>query len=67
MTTQEFLSSLGTSWKVSEEYKALLMTFMQACDLVKFAKHAPPKEEAQGALNAAKQFVEGTKGEHVHI
>ena len=67
MTTQEFLGSLGTSWKVSEDYKALLMTFMEACDLVKFAKHAPAKDEAEAVLTTAKKFIEGTKGEDVHI
>jgi len=67
MTTQEFLSSLGTSWKASGDHKELLMTFMEACDLVKFAKHAPSKEEAGAVLTTAKKFIEGTKGEDVHI
>jgi hypothetical protein len=61
MTTQEFLGSLGSSWKVSEDYKGLLMTFMEACDLVKFAKHAPTKDEADAVFMTAKKFVEGTR------
>jgi len=64
MTTQEFLASLGSSWSVSEEYKTLLSAFMEACDLVKFAKHTPSKEEVESAFTAAEKFIEGT---HAHI
>ena len=67
MTTQEFLSGLGTSWKVSEDYKELLKNFLETCDLVKFARHAPSKDEADAALAAAKRFLEGTKIEDVRI
>ena len=65
MTTQEFLASLGVSWKVSEDYKGLLMTFMGSCDLVKFAKHAPSKLETDAVLITAKQFIEGTIIAHI--
>lgn len=64
MTTQEFLASLGGSWKISDAYKELLKVFMEACDLVKFAKHTPSKEEINSVFTTAKKFVEETKGEY---
>jgi hypothetical protein len=64
MTTQEFLASLGGSWKISDAYKELLKIFMEACDLVKFAKHAPLKEEINSVFTTAKKFVEETKDEY---
>ena len=65
MTTQEFLASLGGSRKISAEYQELLKVFMEACDLVKFAKHAPLKEEIDSVFTTAKKFIEETKGEFV--
>lgn len=67
MTTQEFLSSLGNSWKIFGEYRELLRIFMEACDLVKFARHAPSKDEIDSVFNAAKKFIEETKGEYVPV
>ena len=64
MTTQEFLTSMGTSRKISDAYKELLKIFMEACDLVKFAKHAPSREEIDSMFTTAKNFVEGS---HVSI
>jgi len=69
MTTQEFLASLGDLWKISGGYyKELLKVFMEACDLVKFAKHTPSKEEIESIYTTAKKFIEETKaGGNVHI
>lgn len=64
MTTQEFLASLGGSWKISGGYKELLKVFMEACDLVKFAKHTPSKEEMESIYITAKKFIEETKAEY---
>ena len=63
MTTQEFLMSLGDSRKISAGYKELLKVFMEACDLVKFAKHAPAKDETESVFTTAKKFIEETKEE----
>lgn len=64
MTTQEFLASLSDSWKISAGYKELLRIFMEACDLVKFAKHAPSRDEIESIFTTAKKFIEETKGEY---
>lgn len=61
MTTQEFLASLGGSKKFSSEYKALLKTFMEACDLVKFAKYMPARIDIEAVFDTAKKFIEETK------
>lgn len=67
MTTQEFLSSLGASWKIFAGYKELLKAFMEACDLVKFARHTPSREEIDSVFTSAKKFIEETKGEYVPV
>jgi hypothetical protein len=64
MTTQEFLAGIGFSRKISDVYKGLLKTFMEACDLVKFAKHAPSKPEVEEVFTTAKKFIEETQGEY---
>jgi hypothetical protein len=42
------------------EKKALLKDFMEACDMVKFAKHMPVSEETEAIYSTAKRFVEDT-------
>lgn len=37
-----------------------LIRFLQACDLVKFARFAPPEEETEEALGAVRKMVEDT-------
>jgi len=61
MTTQEFLRSLGDSSKLQAAHKDLLVTFMEACDLVKFAKYRPARNDIEGVFNTAKQFIEESK------
>ncbi len=61
MTTEEFLASLKDSIILSYEQKGLLKEFMEACDLVKFAKYAPAKKEIEGVLVTARNFIEETK------
>jgi hypothetical protein len=67
MTTQEFLASLGDSSKLSGAYKELLKAFMEACDMVKFAKHAPSRAEIDSVFMSAKKFIEETKDIHSPI
>jgi hypothetical protein len=62
MTTQEFLGSLQAAGQLPAEYKGLLKEFMEACDLVKFAKYLPVKKEAESVLVTARNFIDGTKG-----
>lgn len=67
MTTQEFLDSLSKSPKLSGEYKDLLKIFMEACDLVKFAKYKPDRAGIESVFETAKNFILETKDKDVHI
>lgn len=62
MTTEEFLNSLKDTSRLSLEQKGLLGEFLNACDLVKFAKYAPSRPEADTVFETAKKFIEETKG-----
>ena len=61
MTTQEFLMSLGGSSKLKAAHKDLLVIFMEACDLVKFAKYKPARNDIESVFNTAKKFIEESK------
>ncbi|MFH1189639.1 MAG: hypothetical protein V1682_02985 [Candidatus Omnitrophota bacterium] len=61
MTTEEFLNSLGDSAKLALHHKDLLRGFMNACDLVKFAKYRPTGEETGNLYETAVNFVNETK------
>lgn len=70
MTTQEFLISLsapytgmvqGGSLKLQIAHKELLVMFMEACDLVKFAKYNPARNDIESVFNTAKKFIEESK------
>ena len=61
MTTEEFLGSLRESTVLSLDQKDLLKDFLNACDLVKFAKYTPAKGEMEAVFLAAKKFIEETK------
>ena len=61
MTTEEFLNSLKDSSALSTEQKDLLKAFLNACDLVKFAKYTPTRPEIESVYESAKNFIEETK------
>jgi len=61
MTTEEFLNSLKETSALSLDQKGLLREFLNACDLVKFAKYAPSKPEADTVFETAGKFIEETK------
>jgi hypothetical protein len=61
MTSEEFLNSLHDSTVLAAAHKELLKGFMNACDLVKFAKYSPTGEEAENVYATAKNFIEETK------
>ncbi len=61
MTTEEFLSSLHRSAVLSIDRKDLLKDFLNACDLVKFAKYTPAKGEMDAVFVTSKKFIEETK------
>ena len=56
-TTEEFMLEVRGSPKLPTEYRAAVGAFLQACDTVKFARHAPPPDEISGTLDAARDFV----------
>lgn len=61
MTSEEFLYSLRDSAALSIPQKDLLKGFMNACDMVKFAKYVPSSQETENLYVTAKNFIEETK------
>lgn len=61
MTTEEFLASAATDRRFSAAHTRSLGVFLEACDLVKYARHEPRREEANEAFKAAQDFVEQTR------
>ncbi len=59
-TTEEFLREARSSSVLADEHKTLLRGFLSAADMVKFALHEPSVSESDGALAAARGFVEET-------
>ena len=60
-TTEEFLEDLRAGTDFTSEQKALLRRFLEHCDLVKFAKHEPTREEVDLAVDACRTFIDQTK------
>jgi hypothetical protein len=61
MTTEEFLASTVRDRRFGAETTQELNGFLTACDMVKYACHSPQDEEADGAIQAASDFVEKTR------
>jgi len=59
-TTEEFLETLRGSDTLAVEHKRRLGEFLQAADLVKFARYQPGKDQIEQAFNAARDFIEQT-------
>jgi len=59
-TTEEFLAAARKHGALSAKYKCLLGDFLQAADLVKFARYQPQASEADQAFDSARDFVEQT-------
>lgn len=62
-TTEEFLAAAKDHPSLGGSHKAGLSGFLQAADLVKFAKYAPGEAESNQALGAAEAFVDQTTRE----
>lgn len=60
-TTEEFLHEMATNGSFANEHKVLIKNFMEQCDLVKYAKYGPNKDEISSAFFAAKKLVDETK------
>jgi hypothetical protein len=61
MTTEEFLMGVRDSGGLIGGHKDLLKEFLLCCDLVKFAKYAPPEDEVNSVFDSAKHFIDQTK------
>lgn len=56
-TTQEFLEAAAENGELREEQRAFLAEFLRHCDRIKFARHAPPREECGRHWAEVRQFV----------
>lgn len=66
-TTEEFLAaSLATGGFIAT-HRELLGTFLQHCDLVKFAQYQPSPTDMQQAWNSARDFVQQTADPQVVV
>jgi len=61
MTTEEFLLKLKESEVLNSEQKSLVKDFLSHCDMVKFAKYLPRKNEIDSSYESAKNLVDQTK------
>jgi hypothetical protein len=64
-TTEEFLYEVSSGNSLQSRETEMLKRFLTHCDLVKFAKHEPSREEIQKSFDLAKEFVNNTKLENV--
>jgi len=60
-TTEEFLEELRQSLAFNPEQRELLRRILQHGDMVKFAELKPSKQEALGAADLCRRFIEETR------
>ncbi|MDX9701644.1 MAG: hypothetical protein RBU23_01230 [Candidatus Auribacterota bacterium] len=60
-TTEEFLQELQKTNVLNEDNKSILKTFLVHCDMVKFARFSPTKEQIEEVFATAVQFIDQTK------
>ena len=63
MSTDEFLCFLRGSSQLAEPHKQLLESFMNRCDLVKFAKYGPVPREIEESFESARSLIQETQPE----
>jgi hypothetical protein len=61
LTTEEFLLVATARPELHAEHRALLTSFLERCDRVKFAGYRPDADESLATLKAARGFVEDTR------
>lgn len=59
-TTEEFIRATASSPVLSAEHRQLTASFLEQCDLVKFARHQPGADDMRAALAAAERLVNET-------
>jgi hypothetical protein len=57
MTTEEFMESLRESSRLGDAQRRALAPFLEACDLVKYARHEPTADEIEDVDRTAEAFV----------
>ena len=60
-TTEEFLAEMAAKPFLDSSLRRMVKTFMIHCDLVKFAKFGPTKEEILESFDSARHLVDETK------
>lgn len=60
MTTEEFLVAPRVLAELQDHHRRILATFLELCDLVKFARHVPSQGDLTQLLSAAESFVRET-------
>lgn len=63
MTTEEFLSSLRGDYRLDAMFQSAIAPFLEACDLVKYARHEPTSAEIAGVDETAESFIRRTSSE----
>lgn len=66
-TTEEFLRDARAALVLSEDDVEALGRFLNQCDLIKFAKHAPRAEDAERAAGIVREFVEKTRSDGAKV
>ncbi len=62
-TTEEFLIELRQGQPFGPAHQQLLQSFLEHCDLVKFAELQPSRDEAQATVAVCRRFIDETKHE----
>ena len=60
MTTEEFMNYLKIDSQLNSPHKETLKNFLNACDMVKFARYGPTEQEARESLGLARKLIEET-------
>jgi len=66
-TTEEFLAELRATDVLAPTEKQTLEEFLTHCDLVKFAKYDPTKDQIQRTFDLVKIFIEKTRSDQSNI
>ena len=62
-TTEEFLVELRQGQPFGSAHKELLQSFLEHCDLVKFAELQPTRGEAETTVALCRRFIDETRYE----
>jgi hypothetical protein len=65
MTTEEFIVAVQRNSPLNLDHRQLLSQFLAECDLVKFARLVPDLVAAERAYDAARRFVNESRGSAV--